>query len=88
MASLLSAKEKDRPPTLTELSSHELKSDLLTDSLSRSLMSVMVSGEMAMGGLMDVGEDTSLVWGHAMSCGRSDGLFRVIGGNGHLRKNM
>jgi hypothetical protein len=31
----------------------------------------MVSGEKARGGSMGVGEDTSLVWGHAMSCGWS-----------------
>jgi hypothetical protein len=61
------------------LSSWELESKLLTDLLSRSLMLVVVSGEMARGGSMGVGEDASLVWGHAMSCGQSDGLFSVAG---------
>jgi hypothetical protein len=79
MASSLSAEEKDWPPTLTESSSHELESELLTDSSSPSLMPVMVSGEMARGGLIGLGEDTSLYWGHTMSCGRSDGLFSVAG---------
>jgi hypothetical protein len=30
---------------------------------------VVVSGEMARGGSMGLGEDASKVWGHAMSCG-------------------
>jgi hypothetical protein len=79
MASSLSSEEKDRPPTLIESSSRELESELLTDSLSRSLMLAVVSGEIARGGSMGVGEDASLVWGHAMSCGRSDRLFSVVG---------
>ncbi len=79
MASLLSAEENDRPPTLSESSSDELESELLTFSLSRSLMLVVVSSEMARGGSMGVGEDALLVWGHTMSCGQSDGLFSVAG---------
>jgi hypothetical protein len=61
--------KKDRPPTLTESPSRELKSELLADSSSQSLMLVVVSGEMARGGSMGLGEDASKVWGHAMSCG-------------------
>jgi hypothetical protein len=68
MTSSLSVEGKDRPPPLTELSSQELKSD----------MSVIVSGEIARGGLMGVGEDVSLVWSHAMSCVQSYWLFRVV----------
>ena len=43
---------------------------------------VVVSGEMARGGSMGVGEDASKVWGHTMSCGWSDGLFISVVGIG------
>ena len=76
---MLSAEEKDQQPTLSESSSHELESELLTDSLSQSLVLAMVSGEIAWGGVRGVGDVTSLVWGHAMSYEQSYPWFSVVG---------